>query len=70
MISRGHGPEKFFRLVLHVHVHTLSLWKKSRLNSTFFPYRVKKYHSTLEMDTFKVMLILPYLASLDNKPYT
>ena len=31
--------------------------------STFLPYRVKKHHSTLEMDTFKVM-------SLDNKPRT
>ena len=34
------------------------------------PYRAKKHHSTLEMDTFKVMLILSYLASLDNKPRT
>ena len=40
--------------------------------STFLPYRVKKHHydSTLEMDTFKVMLLLSYLASLDNKPRT
>ena len=37
-----------------------TLWKKSR----------QKYHSTLEMDTFKVMLHLSYLASLDNKPRT
>ena len=41
---------------------------KSRQKSTFLPYRVKKHHSTLEMDTFKVMLLLSYLASLDNKP--
>ena len=30
-----------------------TLWKRSRLKSTFLPYRVKKHHSTLEMDTFK-----------------
>ena len=46
------------------------LWKKSRLKSTFLPYHVKKHHSTLEMDTFKIMLLLSYLASLDNKPRT
>ena len=46
------------------------LWKKSRLKSTFLPYHVKKQHSTLEMDTFKIMLLLSYLASLDNKPRT
>ena len=44
--------------------------KKSRLKSTFLPYHVKKHHSTLEMDTFKIMLLLSYLASLDNKPHT
>ena len=38
------------------------LWKKSRLKSTFLPYHVKKHHSTLEMDTFKIMLLLYYLA--------
>ena len=38
--------------------------KKSRLKSTFLPYHVKKHHSTLEMDTFKIMLLLSYLASL------
>ena len=27
-------------------------------------------NSTLEMDTFKVVLLLPYIASLDNKPRT
>ena len=42
--------------------------QKSRLKSTFLPYHVKKHHSTLEMDTFKIMLLLSYLASLDNKP--
>ena len=47
-----------------------TLWKKSRLKSTYLPYRVKKHHSTLEMDTFKIMLLLSYLASLDNKPRT
>ena len=36
--------------------------------STSLPYRVKKHNSTLEMDTFKIMLLLSYLASLDNKP--
>ena len=43
------------------------LWKKSRLKSTFLPYHVKKHNSTLEMDTSKIMLLLSYLASLDNK---
>ena len=38
--------------------------------STFLPYHVKKHHSTLEMDTFKVMLLLSYLAYLENKPST
>ena len=38
------------------------LWKKSRLKLTFLPYHVKKNHSTLELDTFKVMLLLSYLA--------
>ena len=38
--------------------------------STFLPYHVKKHHSTLEMDTFKIMLLLSYLASLDNKSRT
>ena len=47
-----------------------TLWKKSRQKSTFLPYRVKKHHSTLEMDTLKIMLLLSYLASLDNKPRT
>ena len=47
-----------------------TLWKTSRLKSTFPPYRVKKHHSKLEMDTFKVMLLLSYIASLDNKPRT
>ena len=47
-----------------------TLWKKSRLKSTFLPYRKKKHNSTLEMDTFKGMLLLSYLASLDNKPRT
>ena len=31
---------------------------------------MKKNHSTLEADTFKVMLPLSYLASLNNKPRT
>ena len=38
--------------------------------STFLSYCVKNHHSTLEMDTFKIMLLLGYLASLDNKPRT
>ena len=37
--------------------------------STFLPYPVKKNHSTL-FYTLKVMLLLSYLASLDNKPHT
>ena len=44
--------------------------EKSRLKSTFLPYHVKEHHSTLEMDTFEIMLLLSYLASLDNKPRT
>ena len=43
---------------------------KNRLKSTFLPYHVKKNHSTLKVDTLKVMLLLSYLASLDNKPCT
>ena len=33
--------------------------------STFLTYRAKKHHSTLEMDTFKCILLLSYLVSLD-----
>ena len=44
--------------------------EKSRLKSTFLPYHAKEHHSTLEMDTFEIMLLLSYLASLDNKPRT
>ena len=44
--------------------------EKSRLKSTFLSYHVKKHHSTLKMDPFKIMLLLSYLASLDNKPRT
>ena len=41
------------------------LWKKK---STFLPYHVKKNHSTLNVNTFKVMLLLSYyIASLNNK---
>ena len=59
-------------VVLHTVEPVLEDWLvfKSRLKSTFRPYRVKKHHSTLEMDTFKIMLLLSYLASLDNKPRT
>ena len=42
-----------------------TLWKKS----TFLPYRVKKHHPTLEMDTFKDMLLLSYLAHDFKSPY-
>merc|ERR1711993_137419 len=45
------------------------LWKKSRLKSTFLPYHVKKHHSTLEMDTFKIMLLLSYLAHDFKSPF-
>ena len=38
--------------------------------STFLPYHVKKNHSTLEVDTFKVILLLSYLASVDYKRRT
>ena len=36
------------------------LWEKSRLKSTFLPYRVRKHHFTLEMDSIKAMLLLSY----------
>ena len=38
-------------LVQYKYVFLHSLEKKS----TFVPFRVKKHHSTLDMDTFKVM---------------
>ena len=41
--------------------------EKKSTKSTFLPYHVKKRHSTLEMGTFKVKLVLSYLASFDNK---
>ena len=44
--------------------------EKYGLKSTFLPYRVKKHHSTLEIDTFEIKLLLSYLAPLDNKPRT
>ena len=45
----------------------LGHWAEKR--ATFFPYRVKKQYSTLEMDTFKVMLLLSYLAHDFISPY-
>ena len=42
------------------------LWKK--VDFDFSPISCKKKHSTLKVDTFKVMRLLSYLASLDNKP--
>ena len=44
--------------------------KKNTFLHSILPYHVKKHYSTLEMDTFKIMLLLSYLASLDNKPRT
>ena len=45
-------------------------WKKCYKiygkKSTSLSYHVKKHRSTLEIDTFKVMLLLSYLASLDK----
>ena len=42
---------------------------KNQLMLTFLPYREKKNYSTLEMVTFKVMLlVVSYLDSLDKKP--
>ena len=38
--------------------------------SSFLPYRVKKHYSAPEMDTFKDMLPLFYLASLNSRPCT
>ena len=46
-----------------------SMEKKST-KVDFSPISCKKHHSTLEMDTFKGMLLLSYLALLDNKPRT
>ena len=34
--------------------------------STFLPYRIKKYHSTVKIDTFKGMLLISYLAHAFN----
>ena len=42
--------------------------EKKSTKVEFSLHRVQKQHSTLEMDTFKGMLLLSYLASLDNKP--
>ena len=50
--------------------HKLFFLHSMEKKSTFLPYHVKKNHSTLEVDTFKVILLLSYLASLDNKPRT
>ena len=48
-----------------------TIWKKKSTKVDFSPYRGKKHHSTLEMDTFKgMLLLLSYLASLDKKPRT
>ena len=44
--------------------------EKKSTKVEFSLHRVQKQHSTLEMDTFKGMLLLSYLASLDNKPRT
>ena len=41
--------------------------EKSRLKSTFLPYHVKKHHSSLEMDTFKIMCEVCYRAKRDKK---
>ena len=44
--------------------------EKKSTKVDFSPISCKKHNSTLEMDTFKIMLLLSYLASLDNKPRT
>ena len=44
--------------------------EKKSTKVDFSPISCQKHHSTLKMDTFKVMLLLSYLASLDNKPLT
>ena len=62
-----------FKMSFFIFLHSMekkSTKKSTNAKSTFLPYRVKKHHSTLEMDTFKAMLLLSYLASLDNKPRT
>ena len=53
-----HGVEKFDFL----HSMEKQSTRVNRVKSTIL--------FTLEMDTFKVMLLLFYLASLDNKPRT
>ena len=57
---------KFF----HSAVNGELFYFSTKAKSTFLPYHVKKHHSKLEMDTFKDMLLLSYLALLDNKPRT
>ena len=49
----------------YIRLFFLHLMENKR-KSTFLPYRVKKYHSILEMDTFKVMLLIFYLVSLNK----
>ena len=51
-------------------VFSLNKWTYHIFFYIILPYHVKKYNSTLEMDTFKIMLLLSSLASLDNKPRT
>ena len=69
-ISLAEYEGTYLQGVLKWNVFFYILWEKSRLKSTFLPYHVKKNHSTLEVDSFKVMLLLSYLASLDNKHCT
>ena len=70
LISRSGNPFYEVRSLFCENFLFYILWKKSRLKSTFLPYHEKKHYSTLEMDTFKILLLLYYLASLDNKPRT
>ena len=44
--------------------------EKKSTKVDFSPISCKKHHSTLEMDTFKIMLLLSYLGSLDYKSRT
>ena len=61
----GHRDHKYF-IENEPFLHSM---EKSQLKSSFLPYRGKDHHSILEMDTFKVMLLLSYLAHDFKSPF-
>ena len=56
-LLRDYSLKKIFRLGFEIQADNF-FSTFYRLTSTFLPYHVKKHHSTLEMDTFKIMLLL------------